>query len=292
MKKQKIIIAVLLFAFLILSNIWCSYNLLKVNTYTYTTDKVNQPIKAVVIADLHDHSFGKDNERLLHKIKELNPDIVLMTGDFVNGNSQNANKTYTIVKELVKDYPVYYSLGNHEIDYMNYHHDTEQELLKNVSDLGATVLEKEFVDITVKNNQLRIGGMYDYAFGLDDFNTAESAPKEIKNFLYEFEDTDALKIMLAHRPDSFIFGDASSYWDIDLVISGHNHGGQFVVPFLGGLYGGDQGYFPKYIHGLYPKDKMHIFITSGLGSHIQKLPRFNNIPEIALIQIEPSVKGQ
>lgn len=292
MKRKTILILVLLVVVFIFADVWCSYNLLKVNSFTYHTDKVNKPINAVVIADLHDHSFGKDNERLISKIKEINPDFVLMAGDFVNGNSQDASKTYTIVEELVKDYPVYYSLGNHEIDYMNYHHDTNQELLKKVRELGATVLDKDYVDINVNGNDLRIGGMYDYAFGFDDFNSAESASPEIKQFLHEFEDSDALKIMLAHRPDSFIFGDASSYWDIDLVISGHNHGGQFVIPFLGGLYGGDQGFFPEYVHGLYKKDKMHIFITSGLGSHIQKLPRFNNIPEIALIQIEPSVKGQ
>ena len=85
--------------------------------------------------------------------------------------------------------------------------------------------------------------------------------------------------------DSFIFGEASKAWDIDLVVSSHDHGGQVVIPFLGGFYGGDQGYFPEYIHGLYNKDKMKILISSGLGSNKQKLPRFNNVPEVMVVNL-------
>ena len=93
---------------------------------------------------------------------------------------------------------------------------------------GAAVLDKEFVDIDVNGVQIRLGGMYDYAFGLGGNNDASAAPEDIRNFLEDFQNTDRLKIMLAHRPDSFIFGDASRVWDVDLVISGHNHGGQVV----------------------------------------------------------------
>jgi predicted MPP superfamily phosphohydrolase len=104
-------------------------------------------------------------------------------------------------------------------------------------------------------------------------------------FLKDFVDTDHLKLMLSHRPDSFIFSDASRRWDIDLVFSGHMHGGQMVLPFFGGVYGGDQGWFPEYVHGMYEKDNMHIFVTSGLGTNPHKVPRFNNLPEIAVIHM-------
>ena len=95
-----------------------------------------------------------------------------------------------------------------------------------------------------------------------------------------------MKIMMSHRPDSFIFGNASSVWKVDLVVSGHDHGGQVVLPVLGGVFGGDQGYFPEYIHGMYQKDQMHIFVSSGLGSYGEILPRINNVPEIAVIHIQ------
>ena len=282
-KKQWIIFCLLLIG--IIADVWCSYNILTVHSFTYKTNQVCTPIKAVVIADLHDHSFGHQNEKLIKKIRETNPDIICMVGDFVNEDSDNPNTVYTLVEELTKNYPVYFSLGNHELDYIEHTNDTQ--FLSKLRELGAVVLDKNYEDIIVNGNQIRIGGMYDYAFGVDGFDSAEAASQDVQSFLMDFQNTDAFTLMLAHRPDSFIFGNASSYWDIDLVLSGHNHGGQVVLPFLGGLYGGDQGFFPEYVHGLYQKDAMHLFITSGLGSHKEKLPRFHNLPEIALLTIEP-----
>lgn len=156
-------------------------------------------------------------------------------------------------------------------------------LVEEIEQAGATVLDEAYVDLDVNGEEVRLGGMYTYAFGLNANNDAEAAPEDVKDFLEEYQDTDRFKIMMAHRPDSFIFGDAAAVWDVDLVVSGHDHGGQVVVPFAGGLYGGDQGWFPEYIHGMYEKDGLQLFVTSGLGSHKQLLPRFNNPPEIAVI---------
>lgn len=85
----------------------------------------------------------------------------------------------------------------------------------------------------------------------------------------DFQSTEKLKVMLSHRPDSFIHGDASQLWDIDLVVSDHTHGGQVVLPFVGGLCSPGQGLFPKYDAGLFQKDKLQIAITAGLGSKIE-----------------------
>ena len=91
--------------------------------------------------------------------------------------------------------------------------------------------------------------------------------------------------MLSHRPDSFVFGAASATWDVDLVISGHLHGGQVVLPLLGGVFGGDQGLFPRYVHGIYEKDRLTLAVTSGLGSQPERLPRFNNPPEVMVLDL-------
>ena len=123
------------------------------------------------------------------------------------------------------------------------------------------------------------------AYALDGDNSAENLTGDVRDFLEEFQNTDRYKIMLCHRPDSFVFGDASDYWKIDLVISGHDHGGQVVIPFKGGLYGGDQGWFPPYVHGLYRTGRIRLFVTSGLSSEKQKLPRWNNRPEIAVLNV-------
>lgn len=288
MKRKKrlmlsiIIVPVVLAAYILIS-LWVSANYIVVREYAADTGKGTNGIRAVVISDLHDHRFGGDNRELAEKIRQTEPDLILMDGDMLNAGSSDASVPVELIRMLKDTAPVYYAYGNHELSYMENGH---PELAEELEDAGAVVLDKEYTDITVNGSEIRLGGMYDYAFGLNGNNDADAAPADTKKFLTDFQDTDCLKIMLAHRPDSFIFGDASRTWDVDLVVSGHNHGGQVVLPFLGGLYGGDQGWFPEYVHGLYQKDGIQLFETSGLGSDRQKLPRFNNPPEIAVLCIK------
>lgn len=197
-----------------------------------------------------------------------------------------------LVKGLAEIAPVYYALGNHELDYIGaaegkkmQKHPEDSGLVKDLTDAGACVLEEGYRDVEIGGCKVRIGGMYEYAFALDGDNSAENLTGDVRDFLEEFQNTDRYKIMLCHRPDSFVFGDASDYWKIDLVISGHDHGGQVVIPFKGGLYGGDQGWFPPYVHGLYRTGRIRLFVTSGLSSEKQKLPRWNNRPEIAVLNV-------
>lgn len=264
--------------------IYISYKDLKVNNYSIKTNIIssNVNIKLVVIGDLHDNEFGDNNQILINKIKNQNPDLILIAGDVLNNNSSNSNIVISLVEKLVKVAPVYYALGNHELDYI---HNKELHLVDKIEKAGATVLENKYKDIIIKGEKLRIGGMYSYTFGAGNNVDKSTMDSKVYNFLEDFQNTSNYKIMMSHRPDSFIFGNVSKVWDIDLVVSAHDHGGQVVIPFLGGLYGGDQGYFPKYIHGIYDKDKIKIAITSGLGSNPKKLPRFNNVPEIMVINI-------
>ena len=267
----------------ILASLWISANYIVVREYTADTGKSDTGFRTVVVSDLHDRRFGGDNEKLAEKIRETEPDIIIMDGDMLNAQSQDASVPLELIGLLKDTAPIYYALGNHELSYMaNGHSDLTEEL----ESAGAVVLDKNYVDIEINGTQVRLGGLYDYAFGLNGNNDALAAPNDTLGFLQDFQNTDRLKIMLSHRPDSFIFGDASKVWDVDLVISGHNHGGQVVIPFLGGLYGGDQGWFPEYVHGMYQKDNILLFETSGLGSDKQKLPRFNNPPEIAVLTIK------
>ena len=288
MRKRKIVLLtvmgiIIVFALYVMISLWISTNYLLVREYEVDTGKAAEPIQAVVISDLHDHEFGEENIKLVEKIEAVKPDLILMDGDMLNSDSSSASIPVKLIQNLKKIAPVYYALGNHEEAYIENGH---AELIEELEAAGAVVLDKEYVDIEINGTQVRLGGMYDYAFGLDGNNTALSVPEGTLNFLMDYQNTDRLKIMMAHRPDSFVFGDASSTWNIDLVISGHNHGGQIVLPLLGGLYGGDQGWFPEYIHGIYQKDNIQMFVTSGLGSNQEKLPRFNNPPEIALLTIK------
>ena len=278
-----LILIVVAFVIYILVSLWGSTNYIVIREYTADTGKSDTGFRAVVVSDLHDHRFGGDNEKLAEKIREIAPDVIIMDGDMLNAESADASVPLELIGLLKDTAPIYYALGNHELSYMeNGHSDLRGEL----ESAGAVVLDKNYVDIEINGTQVRLGGLYDYAFGLNGNNDALAAPSDTLSFLQDFQNTDRMKIMLSHRPDSFIFGDASKVWDVDLVISGHNHGGQVVIPFLGGLYGGDQGWFPEYIHGMYQKDNILLFETSGLGSDKQKLPRFNNPPEIAVLTIK------
>ena len=290
MKRKKfrmILIVFLILIFIltawILIGLWMSANYIVTREYSVDTGKGSSTFRAVVISDLHDHIFKDDNAELAEKIREAEPDLILMDGDMLNAQSEDASVPLDLIRQVKEIAPVYYALGNHEEAYIqNGHPELEEEL----AEAGATVLDKNYVDIEVNGTPVRLGGMYDYAFGLTGNNDALAAPRDTLRFLQDFQNTDRLKIMLSHRPDSFIFGDASEVWDVDLVISGHAHGGQVVLPFLGGLYGCDQGWFPTYVHGVYEKGNFQIFVTSGLGSNRQILPRFNNPPEIAVLTIK------
>ena len=296
--SKKLLCTIAIFIAIVLTitcvGIYSSYNNLTVNEYTVQSAKMSGSLNFVVIADLHDHSFGKDNQKLVDRVLTQKPDAVLMVGDFINKDSSDYEEFMALVEQLSERVPVYFSWGNHELGYVELHAEVDLVTFeKQLTDAGVVVLDKRYQDVEIAGQTIRIGGMYDYAFALDSTNSCspDTMDPEVYRFLTEFQESDDIfKLMLAHRPDSFVLGKASQTWDIDLVVSGHMHGGQVVLPFLGGVVGGDQGWFPEYVHGLYQKDKINIFITSGLGSSKKALPRFNNPPEIAVLHIVPETE--
>lgn len=282
-KKVLFFLVLMIIGILVIETV-ISYRWIKVNEYRVSAKEIQTPVRMAVISDLHAHKFGKENGTLVEKVEEQAPDIILMVGDFLNEDSEDHMEVVKLIKKLKPIAPVFFALGNHELAYMENGH---EDLTTDLEEAGAVVLDREYEEIVVGKTHLRLGGLYDYAFAMDGNDSAENTPEPVKSFLEEFQETEDYKIMMSHRPDSFIFGDASEYWDVDLVISGHNHGGQVVIPFLGGLFGGDQGWFPRYIHGMYEVGNMKLFATSGLGSERQALPRWNNRPEVAMIELLP-----
>lgn len=275
-----------IFAILIAVEIIISYKCLTVTDYKIKSDKIKETTKIVLISDLHNSQFGSKNKRLVDKIQKQDPDLILMDGDMLNEDGKNAQTAVELISALKKTAPVYYALGNHEIAYRQRR---DKNLYQKLQKAGAKVVEKEYEDIKVRSNKIRIGGLYEYAFAVDGAGNMvkKSIPSKVRDFLMDYENTDAFKIMLSHRPDSFVFGQAADTWKIDLVVSGHVHGGQVRIPGKGGLYGGDQGWFPEYTDGIHHfKTVNHMIITRGLGSDKEKLPRFHNIPEIVVIRLE------
>ncbi len=278
-KSKKNSVKILVFIFIIATffyyELYISYNKIIESNYTIESKKINENIKVVIISDLHDNNL---DEKIISKINKISPDIILVLGDMINSDSSNSKTVTNLMKKLTLNYKVFYTLGNSEENYIE---TRNTDLLKDLKLCGVTVLEKRYIDITVNKENIRIGGMYNIDSNVDK-NIRDD---ESYNFLCKFQDTDNYKIMMTHRPDSFIFGNGSEKWDIDLVVSGHTHGGQVRIPFKGGLYVGDQGWFPKYDKGLFDLNKIKILITSGLGSGKQKVPRFNNPPEVVNLKI-------
>lgn len=272
---------------LIAADIWISYFVLTVTYFTVTSPRVTSPLRLVMVSDLHDHEFGAGNRRLAERIRELAPDAILLVGDLLNKDSQDGRVASELIGKLVDLAPVYISYGNQEEDYMAR---TGKDLKAEWEALGAVVLDEEYIDLEIDGSRLRLGGLYDYAFALDGENTTnpEHMRPELYDFLTDFQDTDRFRLLMVHRPDSLIFGEAADTWSMDLAVAGHLHGGQVRLPFAGGLYAGDQGWFPKYDAGRYQLGKVeNLIITRGLSSAQQRLPRFNNPPEIVVIELEP-----
>lgn len=274
--------------------IWRSYHTLETHTVDLTLDRWrSQPesesaqgtdLRVVVLADLHDSSFGEDNELLVRQVLAAQPDLILMAGDMVDSGLVDCQGLLSLVSYLSEQCPVYYGLGNHEFEYMESHPELPQQLAQ----AGAVVLEEDYVDITVRGQDVRVGGMYAYGFFPvleEELLAIPQDRKETYVFLQEFQDTEACKLLICHRPDSFIFNNAGTLWDVDLVVSGHVHGGQVVVPLLGGLWAPDQGWWPDYVEGLHRCGQVWVAITTGLGSQRETLPRFNNPPEILVLDI-------
>ena len=133
-----------------------------------------------------------------------------------------------------------------------------------------------------------MGGIYEYGF--ETSMQTEEENKKAVSYMKKFTNTERYLIMCAHRPESFYCWDFADKWKLDLVLSGHLHGGQVIIPVLGGLYSPLEGFFPKYDYGEYDIGHCKMMITRGLSSNKKVLPRFNNPPEIAVVDIKPDKK--
>ena len=146
------------------------------------------------------------------------------------------------------------------------------------------MLNYQCIDLEVKGNPLRLGGMYE--FGFETSMQSEEENKQAISYLQEYVDTDRYLIMCAHRPDSFDPWNTADVWGIDLVLSGHLHGGQVIIPGIGRLYSQLEGFFPQYDYGQYKLGNSDMIITRGLGSNPKIFPRFSNPPEIVVVNVE------
>ena len=253
---------------------------LELNTYTISSRGLPDAFDGYRIAqvsDLHNAEFGDRNQRLLEMLREAEPDMIAITGDLIDSRKTNIAVALAFAEEAVKFAPCYYVSGNHEARVSEY-----QELKTGLEAAGVTVLDDAQVKIEVSGESITVIGVNDPSFHAD-YLTSDAAVMDRK--LSELSSEDAsFTILLSHRPELF---DTYAAHDMDLVLTGHAHGGQFRLPLIGGLIAPNQGLFPKYDDGLYSEGNTNMIVSRGLGNSIIPF-RFNNRPEVVLIEL----KGQ
>lgn len=228
--------------------------------------------KIVHISDLHSKSFSKKQKRLIGKVKKQNPDIIVLTGDMVERRQYDETPVLDLCNELVKIAPTYYVTGNHEIMSGKFN-----SLEKKLKSIGVIVLRNEVKDLKVGKSKISIIG-FDYPHSNKD------EIKEVTDNLMALDNLtqrNNFRILLSHRPD--LIGLYSAF-HFDLVFSGHAHGGQVRLPFVGGLIAPHQGFFPKYTSGLYKNKDTSMIVSRGLGNSLFPF-RIFNFPEIITVTL-------
>ena len=280
-KKKKFIFLAVAAIVLVGLVIWIAWGntALELNTYTISSSKLPQSFDGYRIAhvsDLHNAEMGKNNEELLTMLRDAAPDMIAITGDLIDSRNTDIEVALQFVREAVKIAPCYYVTGNHEARVNEY-----GELKAGMEAAGVTVLEDAKPKISMEGETITLIGVNDPSYRTDYlFGDAESVMNAKLEELHA--ENDGFTILLSHRPELF---DTYADHGMDLVLSGHAHGGQFRLPFVGGLAAPNQGLFPEYDAGIYTEGNTNMLVSRGVGNSI--LPfRINNRPEVILIELQ------
>lgn len=250
---------------------------LEVNTYTIVSNRLPNGFSGFRIAqvsDLHNAQMGDGNEKLLAILRKAEPDIIVITGDMVDSYHTDIDIALRFAEDAIKIAPCYYVTGNHEARIAGY-----GELKTGLESAGVVVLENERIELERNGETILLIGVDDPSFQTD-YLMGDSATV-MSDALNSLTGNDAYTILLSHRPELF---DTYVTSGVDLVFSGHAHGGQFRLPFLGGVVAPNQGLFPKYDSGLFTQGDTNMLVSRGIGNSIIPI-RFNNRPEIIVVEL-------
>ena len=254
---------------------WCN-NSLTVSNYSVSPESLPDGFdgfRIVQISDLHNKNF---HGRLTRKIQKLNPDIIVITGDIIDSYHTRTRVSVDFIEKIRSVAPIYYVTGNHERRIDEY-----PEFKAEIKKLGVNVLENENVCIERNGDEIRLTGINDINFfgsSLMDENRIAFSQKLDELNVQSGEKTN---ILLSHRPELFDLYAEAGY---DLVFSGHAHGGQIRLPFVGGILSPGQGFFPEYSEGTHKKGKTEMIVSRGLGNSFFPFRIFNR-PEITVCDL-------
>lgn len=257
---------------IVLFSLFCYYenNKLDLTEYEITS---NCELKIVHLSDFHSKPFNS----VLKKVKEIKPDIICITGDYINDHNKNKSKMLELGKELVSIAPVYYITGNHERRLNSF-----DELMNELKEIGFNVLLNEIAD----EEHFTILGLDENQADFSDYKARKNGTfiyKDMSSYFDELNKSNKFKIVLSHFPENFEEIKEMNYsqYDFDLQLSGHAHGGQWII--FKPLFSPGQGIFPKYAKGSFG-DRPKLIISRGLGNSEFPLRLFNH-PEIVIINV-------
>lgn len=224
--------------------------------------------KILQVSDLHNKKFGKNQSKLVNLTNKINPDIIVVTGDAIDSRKTNMDIAIDYLSQIAKIYPTYYVSGNHERRIKEYNRFEELLIQNNVK-----VLNNQYENIKIGNEEISLIGMKDISFikSKDKRKEYLSTLKDIKKAV-----NNDFTILLSHRPEII---DIYSESKVDLVFTGHAHGGQIRLPFTDGLFAPNQGLLPRYTSGKFKKGNTEMIVSRGLGNSLFPFRIFNR-PEL------------
>ncbi len=276
-KNRTTIILVMLLISIMVS--WVIWGNLSVETTKLTVTAKDLPeafdkFSIAHISDLHNAEYGKNNEKLIDILEAESPNIIAITGDLIDSNHTNLEVALSFAQQAIKIAPCYFVTGNHEAWIGSQY----EELKTSLQNTGITVLQDEAIELNYGDVCIQLIGLNDPDFSERDRLLSESI---LEAKLSQVNISDGFTILLSHRPEYF---NVYQNKNIDLVLSGHAHGGQFRLPLGGGVIAPGQGLFPKYDAGAYTENGTTMIVSRGIGNSIIPV-RINNPPEIVIIEL-------
>ncbi|MGN1113358.1 MAG: metallophosphoesterase [Acutalibacteraceae bacterium] len=276
-----IIVIILLVSAAFVFVIYRSNNRLDITKYTVADKKIPKPFDGFLIAQLSDFHNTRSKavrEQIISALLEYKPDIIALTGDFIDYYKTDTDISLEFLHRLIPVAPVYYIPGNHEARIDEY-----PQFCASAERLGARVLDDSRASVVRGDGKIDIVGVKDPYF----YKEYEPEPEQRVEILSEklktlLQESEGYTVLLSHRPElAELYADAG----VDLALCGHAHGGQFRLPYLGGVYSPSQGLFPKYDCGLFETDGKRMIVSRGIGN--SSFPfRINNSPELVLVKLE------
>ena len=251
--------------------------------YQLYSEKIKKKHRYVVLSDLHNKEYGKNNEKLLKKIDKLQPEAILIAGDILTAKpGKSYAPAFNLMERLGKKYPIYYGMGNHETRlflYPDVYGDMGKDYERDLNAINIKLLKNESVEC---EDFIQICGLDMDRQYYKRFNKMPMEEGYLRETLGELK-KENYNILLAHNPDYF---EEYALYGADLVLSGHVHGGMMRLPFLGGVVSPAFHLFPKYDGGIFKQNQSTMILSRGLGMHTIPIRIFNP-GELILLRVSP-----